>query len=293
MTPIDALFVPEEVREQALAAWPAVAEKLLWGGKVVGLRVLLNGADTALVKAWIRAAWQYKAPAPARSKSRPAAPPAAPLAPVAPTAATRAIELPGTTPGAPTNSVHPLSRTQWRLWLQANVARPEGVWLVSWKQHTGKPRLSYDDQVEEALCFGWVDSKVNKLDAERSMLWFAPRKPGSGWSRPNKQRIQRMLDAGLMAPVGLATVQAAKADGSWTRLDAVEDLVVPPDLAAALAAHPPAAQHWEAFPRSARRGILAWIQTAKRPQTRAARVEDAAKKAAKNQRANRWEPKTR
>jgi len=113
--------------------------------------------------------------------------------------------------------------------------------------------------VEQALCCGWVDSKPKALDAKRTMLWFAPRKPRSSWSRPNKLRIERLAAAGLMAPAGTALVEAAKVDGPWTFLDAVEDLVVPDDLGAALDAHPPALERWDAFPRSVRRGILEWI----------------------------------
>ena len=151
---------------------------------------------------------------------------------------------------APENSVHPLTRAEWRAWLEANHARPDGVWLISYKKATAKPRFEYDKAVEEALCFGWIDSKPNKLDDERAMLWFAPRKPGTGWSRPNKERAERMIAAGLMMPAGLARVEAAKHDGSWSALDAAEALEIPPDLAAALAAHPPAAGYFEAFPRS-------------------------------------------
>jgi uncharacterized protein YdeI (YjbR/CyaY-like superfamily) len=101
------------------------------------------------------------------------------------------------------------------------------VWLVTWRAGSGDPRISYDESVEQALCFGWVDSLGRALDAERTMLWFAPRKARSGWSRPNKQRVQRLNAAGLTAPAGLAVVEAAQADGSWTLLDAVEDLIVP------------------------------------------------------------------
>lgn len=188
----------------------------------------------------------------------------------------------------PTNSVHPLSRAEWRAWLEQNHTQAEGVWLVSYKQATGKPRVAYDESVEEALCFGWVDSKGNKLDDERTMLYFAPRKAGSGWSRPNKQRVERLIAAGLMAPAGLAKIDAARRDGSWTRLDDVEDLVVPPDLAQALAAFPPAAQNFEAFPRSARRGILEWIVNARTAPTRAKRIDETARLAAENKRANQW-----
>jgi uncharacterized protein YdeI (YjbR/CyaY-like superfamily) len=115
----------------------------------------------------------------------------------------------------------------------------------------GRARVGYDASVEEALCFGWVDSKVNALDAERSLPWFAPRGPRTGWSAPNKDRVERMIASGLMTAAGLAKVEAAKADGSWSKLDAVEALQVPEELAAALAAHPPAATPWDACPRGA------------------------------------------
>lgn len=189
---------------------------------------------------------------------------------------------------APPNSVQPADRAEWRAWLEENHTRPEGVWLVSYKLAAGKPRLEYEDAVEEALCFGWVDSKGNKLDDERTMLWMAPRKPGSGWSRPNKERVEKLIRSGQMAPAGLAKVEAARQDGSWNALDAVEALEIPPDLAAALDANQPARQNFEAFPRSVKRGILEWISSAKRPETRAKRVEETATLAAKNIRANQW-----
>ncbi len=188
----------------------------------------------------------------------------------------------------PPNSVHPLSRAEWRVWLEQHHTQTEGVWVISFKKATGKPRVEYDEAVEEALCFGWIDSKANKLDDERSMLWFSPRNPGTGWSRPNKERIERMVQAGLMTDVGLAKIEAAKQDGSWFVLDAVEALEIPPDLDQALLAHPPAKQHFDAFPRSVKRGILEWITNAKRPETRAKRIEETATLAAENKRANQW-----
>ena len=184
--------------------------------------------------------------------------------------------------------VHPLTREAWRGWLEANHARPDGAWLVTFKRATGQPRVEYEEAVEEALCFGWVDSKANALDEARSILWFAPRKKGSGWSKPNKERIERLLAAGKMTPAGLAKVEAAKADGSWTLLDDVEQLIIPPDLLAALAAAPPAAENFDAFPRSVKRGILEWITQAKRAETRAARVAETARLAAEGKRANQW-----
>jgi uncharacterized protein YdeI (YjbR/CyaY-like superfamily) len=192
----------------------------------------------------------------------------------------------------PAPSVHPLSRAAWRQWLAEHHATQTGVWLVFYKKATGKPRVDYDEAVEEALCVGWVDSKPNALDDERSLLWFSPRKPGSGWSRPNQLRVQRLIAAGLMLPAGLQKIEQAKADGSWSRLDAVEDLVVPEDLALALAALPDAAANFAAFPRSARRGILEWIVNARTAATRARRIADTARLASRNERANQWRPKS-
>lgn len=191
-------------------------------------------------------------------------------------------------PQAPPNSTHPKTRAEWRAWLEQNHTRAEGVWLISYKKATGKPRFEYDEAVEEALCFGWIDSKPNKLDDERSMLWFAPRKAGTGWSKPNKERVEKMLKARLMAPAGLAKVEAAKKDGSWAALDAVEALEIPPDLAKALKANKTAKAYFEAFPRSVKQGILEWILNAKKPETRAKRVEETVRLAEKNIRANQW-----
>jgi uncharacterized protein YdeI (YjbR/CyaY-like superfamily) len=186
----------------------------------------------------------------------------------------------------PSNSVHPLTREEWRSWLEQHHTRTEGIWMISYKKASGKLPVEYEEAVEEALCFGWVDSKGNRLDDERTMLWFAPRKPRSGWSRPNKERIERLLAADMIAPAGLAKIETAKKDGSWNALDAVEALEVPPDLDQAFAATTTARQYWDAFPRSVKRAILAWIASAKRPETRAKRIEETARLATENKRAN-------
>jgi uncharacterized protein YdeI (YjbR/CyaY-like superfamily) len=191
-------------------------------------------------------------------------------------------------PTPPPNSTHPKTRAAWRKWLEKNHARPEGVWLISYKKATGKVRFGYEEAVEEALCFGWVDSKGNQLDHERTMLWFAPRKSGSGWSRPNKLRVEKLINAGLMRPAGLAKLEAAQRDGSWNALDKIEALEIPPDLQQALATHPNAGANFDAFPRSVKRAILQWIATAKKPETRAQRVDETARLAARNIRANQW-----
>lgn len=181
--------------------------------------------------------------------------------------------------------VHAQTVEQWREWLAANADRGVGAWLVFWKKATGRPALSYDDAVLEALAVGWVDSTAGTIDHERSMLWFAPRRRGSGWSRPNKQRLERLEREGRLQPRGRALVEAAKADGSWALLDDVEDLVVPPDLAEAFGRHPGSREQWEACPRSVKRAQLEQVVQAKRPETRARRIEQVASSAARGERA--------
>ena len=188
----------------------------------------------------------------------------------------------------PPNSTEARTVAEWRAWLEQHHTQTAGVWLITYKKASSELSLSYDASVEEALCFGWIDSKGRKLDNERSMLWFAPRKPHTGWSRPNKERIERLVADGRMAEPGLAKIRAAQQDGSWTALDAVEALEVPDDLAAAFAAYPDARQHFDAFPRSAKRGILEWISTAKTAPTRTKRIEETARLAQTNERANQW-----
>jgi uncharacterized protein YdeI (YjbR/CyaY-like superfamily) len=155
---------------------------------------------------------------------------------------------------------------------------------VFWRPRSGRAGLSYEEAVQEALCFGWIDGKAAGLDDQRTMLRFSPRRRGSGWARTNKVRIERLLAEGLMAEPGLALIEEAKRDGSWTMLDAVEDLIVPDDLAAAFDDHPGAREQWDGFPRSVRRAALEWIVQAKRPETRARRVTETARLAARGER---------
>jgi uncharacterized protein YdeI (YjbR/CyaY-like superfamily) len=180
--------------------------------------------------------------------------------------------------------VHAMDRSAWRAWLEANHGTASGVWLVSWRRGKG-PKVEYEDAVEEALCFGWIDSQGGNIDEARSRQYFAPRKPTSGWAATNKARVERLLAEGRMAPAGLAAIERAKANGSWTLLDDVEQGIVPEDLGAALADHPPAATNFEGFPKSAKRAMLEWIAQAKRPETRASRILATAEHAARNERA--------
>ncbi|MFZ4410484.1 MAG: YdeI/OmpD-associated family protein [Paracraurococcus sp.] len=180
------------------------------------------------------------------------------------------------------------TRAAWRAWLAANHAASGSVWLVINRKGSGLPHLPPEQVAEEALCFGWVDSRPAKLDARRSLLLVSPRKPGSAWSGINKDRVARLLAAGLMAPAGIAAVDRAEADGSWTRLDAATALAEPADLLAALAAVPGAAAAWASFPPSHRRANLEWLAEAKRAATRAARIAEIAARAGRGERANTW-----
>jgi uncharacterized protein YdeI (YjbR/CyaY-like superfamily) len=179
------------------------------------------------------------------------------------------------------------SVAELRSWLEDHHTQPESAWLVTWKKSAAQEKhVSYEDLVRELLCFGWIDSKAMTVDDERSRILIAPRRAKSGWSRPNKIRVAELIESGRMQPAGLAVIEAAQASGSWTALDDVENLVEPPDLQAALDATPAARQYWDAFSRSAKRGILEWISTAKRDETRRKRVQETVELAAENRRAH-------
>ena len=155
----------------------------------------------------------------------------------------------GTHPGDGRVLVQAESRAEWRAWFERDHAESSGCWLVSWKKASGKPFIPYT----EALCFGWVDSRPNRLDEQRAMRLFTPRNPASPWSRLNTEKVARLTREGLMAPAGAGLVEEAKANGSWSVYDEVEALVIPSDLAAALAANEPAGGFFAAFPDSSKK----------------------------------------
>jgi uncharacterized protein YdeI (YjbR/CyaY-like superfamily) len=165
------------------------------------------------------------------------------------------------------------SRVDWRAWLEAHHATSGTIWLARWKRDSGRPHLAYDDLVEEALCFGWIDSTINAYDERRNVVLVAPRKKGGTWSKVNKERLERLEPAGLLAPAGIAVIEAAKADGSWTLLDDVEALVVPPDLAAVLQARPDLAAVWEEQTPGRRKQALTSLVLAKTDTTRRKRLD--------------------
>ena len=156
--------------------------------------------------------------------------------------------------------------------MRDNHAEAQGVWLVAYKAATGKARLTYEDSIPDALCYGWIDSLNKPLDDERTALLFTPRKAGSGWSRTNKVRIARLLKEGRMETAGLAKIAAAKRDGSWTLLDSVEALEVPDDLRKALGAA--GMRKFDALTPGRRKEHLRALVTAKRPETRARRIDE-------------------
>lgn len=173
-------------------------------------------------------------------------------------------------------------RKEWRDWLQKNHLTSPGIWLVYYKKNSGKSGVSYDEAVEEALSFGWIDSKVNALDEDRYMQVFTPRKPRSIWSKLNKERVKKIIEEGIITPAGLEKIEAAKKDGSWDFLDDIDDLIIPDDLKKVLNANYPAKENFEAFTDSIKKQILYWIKTAKRPQTRKNRIEKVVTLAAEN-----------
>ncbi|MBM7506306.1 uncharacterized protein YdeI (YjbR/CyaY-like superfamily) [Nocardioides salarius] len=180
---------------------------------------------------------------------------------------------------------HAETRPQLRAWLAAHHATVRGVWLCSWRSGTGRPACPYPEVVEEAICFGWIDSTAGRLDDERGLQLLTPRRARSTWTRLNRRRAADMEAAGLMTDAGRRAVGAARANGWWTILDPVEDLLEPADLAAALDAVPAARATWDSFPAGARKAMLWWVLSAARPETRAGRVAQVVDGARRGERA--------
>jgi uncharacterized protein YdeI (YjbR/CyaY-like superfamily) len=169
-------------------------------------------------------------------------------------------------------SFHARDRAHWRAWLTAHHDSSDGVWLIYDKKGARADRLAYGDAVEEALCFGWIDSVINAIDDAHYRQLYSPRKPGSEWSALNKRRVAKLIAEKRMTKAGLAKIAAARKNGAWTRVDHVEALVVPDDLAAALAKNKKALANFAAASRSLKKVYLHRVGSAKRPETRAARI---------------------
>lgn len=173
-------------------------------------------------------------------------------------------------------------RLQWREWLTKHHSTSVGIWLIYYKVKSGKPSVRYSEAVKEALCFGWIDSKVKSLDKERYMQIFTPRKPNSVWSKLNKQYVAELIEQNLMTAAGLAKITIAQQNGSWNALDAIEALTIPEDLKQALKADAAANQCFESLSSSSQKNILTWIESAKRPETRLKRIKKTIDAVAQN-----------
>jgi uncharacterized protein YdeI (YjbR/CyaY-like superfamily) len=183
----------------------------------------------------------------------------------------------------PTETFFAPDRAAWRAWLERNHARKSEIWLIMLKKHVKEPCVTQDEAVEEALCFGWIDSRLWSLGEREHALRFSPRKPGGTWAASNKERVERLMRDGRMTPAGLAVVEEAKRSGAWTALDHLERYEEPPDdLTKALNDVKGAADNFAAFTRSQRRDYIYWVMTAVRPETRKRRVANVARRAGRN-----------
>ncbi|WP_375582765.1 YdeI family protein [Cyclobacterium xiamenense] len=179
-------------------------------------------------------------------------------------------------------------RLEWREWLARNHRSEKSVWLIIYKKGSGLPTVQYPEAVDEALCFGWIDSKPNKRDEKSYYQFFAKRNPKSNWSRVNKEKVAQLIKQGLMQSAGFEAIEIARQNGTWTELDEVENLILPDDLRDALSKNKTAGDTWEAFPPSSKRGILEWILQAKKPETRQRRINETVSLAEKGIRANHF-----
>ncbi len=166
----------------------------------------------------------------------------------------------------------PVNRQHWRVWLEEHHAAKQSIWLIYHKKRSGKPPLTWSEAVDEALCFGWIDSRAKPIDEDNYMQFFSPRKPLSGWSKINKEKVQSLINSGLMSNAGLSSIATAKQNGSWLLIDEVEAGVIPEDLEAAFQKEPGARSYFLNLSRSDQRTMLQWLVLAKRPETRQNRI---------------------
>jgi uncharacterized protein YdeI (YjbR/CyaY-like superfamily) len=181
------------------------------------------------------------------------------------------------------DQLHFADRTAWRAWLEENHDTRDSVWLIFHKKHSATESIDYESAVLEALCFGWIDSRVQSMDEDRYRQYYSRRKPTSNWNGANKRRVARLRRDGLMTPAGEAAIAAAKETGSWEFLDDVEAMVLPDDLADALARHEGARGHYEDFSNTKKQAVLMWVKQAKRAATRADRIAKVAEAAARGE----------
>jgi uncharacterized protein YdeI (YjbR/CyaY-like superfamily) len=186
------------------------------------------------------------------------------------------------------HSFHAKTRKDWRKWLEENHQSEKSVWLIIYKKESGTPSIYYPEAVEEALCFGWIDSKPNKRDNSSYYQFFTKRNPKSNWSKINKEKVEKLIAQGLMQSAGFNMIEIAKQNGRWAALDEVENISIPKDLQELFSKNKTAYDNWDKFPRSSKRGILEWIMNAKKADTRQKRIEETVALAEKNVKANHY-----
>lgn len=178
---------------------------------------------------------------------------------------------------------YPTNREYWRKWLEENHQIKNSVWLIFYKNKSNQPTVKYSDAVDEALCFGWIDSKAKAIDDEKFMQFFCKRKPKSVWSKVNKEKVDRLIENGSMTEAGYQSIEIAKQNGSWSVLDAAESLIIPDDLESEFKKHTQAGDYFQSLSRTDKRNILQWIILAKRNETRIKRIEEIVQSAAQGQ----------
>lgn len=178
---------------------------------------------------------------------------------------------------------YPKSKAEWRKWLEEYHESEQSIWLIYYKSSTKKPTLTWSDAVDEALCFGWIDSTKKTIDDERYMQYFSKRKPKSNWSKINKDKVTQLIADNQMTKVGFESIETAKQNGSWTLLDDVEALVVPEDLKNELAKDQTATSYFDNLSKSSKKILLHWVHSAKRPETRQKRISEICESASKEQ----------
>lgn len=175
-----------------------------------------------------------------------------------------------------TEKLYVTNRENWRAWLRKNRETKKEVWLIYYKKHTGKPRIPYDDAVKEALCFGWIDSIVKKVDDEKFAQKFSPRKAESKWSEVNKKRARKMINEGKMTKAGLAKIMEAKKSGEWFKTAPTrKDLVIPSYIKKVLATNEKALDNFNNLANSYKRNFVGWITSAKKEEIRNRRLTQA------------------
>jgi uncharacterized protein YdeI (YjbR/CyaY-like superfamily) len=173
------------------------------------------------------------------------------------------------------NAIYFKDKADWRQWLEKNHADSNDVWIIHYKKHSGVPSVSIAEAGEEALCFGWIDSKMKSIDADKFILKYSPRRPKSAWSKINRERAEKMITLGKMTFAGLAAIEIAKKNGNWeAAYTNTAGNEMPSDLKEALEASPSASSNFESFANGYRHTYIRWVNSAKTAETRRKRIAE-------------------